>query len=1071
MKNIFQKATGRIRAGTAPSTNTTSNEDTRTDSANQEIMNRTTGSSTLSKEMQEKVDQLQGMFSDLSPFVITNTLKESNGDVERAVDSLLNLQAIESARNNARRDRSAPNTAHPEPPKNTYSLSSNVFSDGNNSDPMSGIAENSDPNAPAEDQLVHAARHQNMAKLKTLVESKSGAQITNPWTNALQNALNLTIATKNVEGMRLILRNGAKVDGPENTSQTRSPLGHAIHAAAAECAFVLLNEFRADPNKLSGPRSPLHMAVSSSMNTVVGMLLEKGADLNAIELDSGRTALHMAVATGSLDVVTLLLNSGLDITIKDYSGETAPHLAFRTAKSQRDLILLHLLLEKLRDIGGYDLQNSRTGDTLLHIAAHRSQNSSQMFELVLKFLPNPFLPNASGQSSLDIALLSPNDSVKALVLSYTETYPTVHAIEVARQQELEKLKKGQTENRPSSANSTNPSSHLGTFKPAEAAKGPLNSPKADGKRPASGSGMNLAHMLPLVANSMALQGEPNIQLGNPSHVSSNTSSGINFVPVAKNQDSNTKPIASPQAPKHNNVPQPTPSNNTNPFRNNSQDKVSPSSQQSPQKEVNLIDPFVVHTTNVPSSPSNISNPLMPALPSLAPTSLVSPPNSLTSNYASLPNYGSLPNPSSHYGSLPMDKSFEPAAESLRRASIKLDETPVMALLPVQDPDYLLVKKFKESLEGDLAEFEAEYESMEAASTDQIYKGDFTSSLTKINLPKNRYRNILPLEQTRVKLQALDNVESSDYINANYVKSELKGDRAYILTQGPLDSTAADFWRMVWEQGCSIIIMLSTFVEDGKSKVFPYFPVDDSEMDAGFFTVSLLEEKDDVQMITRKFCLKLRHNGEKKEIMHLQYVAWPDQGIPKDTRGFRKIIDDADSFNESNSSLIVHCSAGIGRSGVFCVVHSILTKLRALLAASFETTFSIQETLSRMRLDRIALVQNKEQYVFCCMALRDTLVEILDVISYKNENWFHRTLNPAKAAEKLNGKPPGHFLFSPSSQVGNLLLSRVGKDGKVVQEQIQITERGFIARNNVTHERLSDLVKEMGTGVLSRHVIA
>jgi len=289
-----------------------------------------------------------------------------------------------------------------------------------------------------------------------------------------------------------------------------------------------------------------------------------------------------------------------------------------------------------------------------------------------------------------------------------------------------------------------------------------------------------------------------------------------------------------------------------------------------------------------------------------------------------------------------------------------------------------------------------------------------------------------------------------------------------VTQGPLDSTTPDFWRMVWEQNVSIIVMLSTFVEDGKSKVFPYFPQDHNDMDAGFFVVSLQNIQDETQLILRQFSIKLRHTGETRFVSHLQYVAWPDQGLPKDTKGFRTIIDEADRLNNSNGPTVVHCSAGIGRSGVFCVVHSIITKLKALLCASFDTTFNIQETLIRMRMDRIALVQNKEQYVFCCLALRDTLEEYLRVLAYKNESWFHRTSNPAQAAQTLAKSAFGTFMFVPSTEPGCLALVFIsrGESNQLIpkKQEIFVSDGGFEINSEV-FPTLTSLVHSQPSALL------
>jgi len=804
------------------------------------------------KEHTAKQEQLQSMFSSLSLATINSTLIDSGGDLEVAIDSLLNLQEIQTSRTQSKA-RPATST------ENDYTPPGHVFkSDGR---PTSAVA--FIDTVPVDTQLLEAARESNVDKIKFFFGHVKPTQYANKdFSTLYQKCLMASIAAMSAESIDIFLHAGASPDGPNDTTQTLSPLGLSLQCSMPQVALSMLNTYKANPNKMNGPRAPLHMAVMASLNSVVAALIDRGANVNATELDSGRTALHMAISVTNLDLVQLLLASGINISTRDFTGETALHLAFRMAKTARDLIVLNLLMEHIKDDQSLiNSQNSRTGDTILHIAVARCNKTTSTVELVLKYQPNPHLSNAVGRTPVDVALESPNESVVALLISYADSYVAV------------------------------------------------------------------------------------IRSDEPPITPGSTSRKMTLMPVPEldSEDSNE------------------------------------STQQLP-------------TTTMLNSP---------------------------------------------------------------------------------DPDWVAVSQFRDRLERNMTQFEAEYEELEAGSTDQILNGDFSSSLTKINLPKNRYRNILPLERTRVRLLTLEGVDSSDYINANYVGADLRGERAYIVTQGPLDSTTPDFWRMVWEQNVSIIVMLSTFVEDGKSKVFPYFPQDHNDMDAGFFVITLQNIQDETQLILRQFSIKLRHTGETRFVSHLQYVAWPDQGLPKDTKGFRTIIDEADRLNLSNGPTVVHCSAGIGRSGVFCVVHSIITKLKALLCASFETTFHIQETLTRMRMDRIALVQNKEQYVFCCLAIRDTLEEYLRILAYKNESWFHRTSNPALAAQTLSKSAFGTFMFTPSNEPGCLALSFVsrGDNNELTTKKIDIyvSDAGF-EHNNETFANLTALVHSQPTMFLRPYAV-
>jgi len=816
------------------------------------------------REYAAKQEQLQSMFSNLNQLTISNTLVEANGDVDKAIDTLLNLQAIETARSQARNLRAQQQQQEQQQNKDIYTPPGQVFRES--SRPGSAVAFTD--NTPVETQLLEAARESNIDKIRHFFAVKNMQFAGKEFSALYQKCLMATITAGDLDATELFLQAGASPDGPSDTTQTSSPLGLALQCNHPEIAKMMIQKYKANPNKMNGPRSPLHVAVMSSLNGIVALLIERGANVNAEELDSGRTALHMAISIGNLDIVQLLLTHGINVSKRDFMGETAVHFAFRTAKSARDQILLNLIMEHIKDDQPMiNSQNSRSGDTILHIAVARCTKSTQSVELVLKCHPNPNVQNSVGKTALEMALESSNEAVVALIVSYADSW-----------------------------------------------------------------------------------------------------------------------VAPP-----------------------------------PGKEPTM-------------SPPNTSSPAT---------------QRKAHQYMPIADLG---------GKSDSENDGGEASQQL----------PGTVMLSTPDPDWLIVSQFKDRLERNMGQFETEYEELEAGSTDQILNGDFSSSLTKINLPKNRYRNILPLERTRVRLLNLEGIESSDYVNANYVGADLRGERAYIVTQGPLDSTTPDFWRMVWEQNVSIIVMLSTFVEDGKSKVFPYFPQDHNDMDAGFFVVSLQNIQDETQLILRQFSIKLRHTGETRFVSHLQYVAWPDQGLPKDTKGFRTIIDEADRLNNSNGPTVVHCSAGIGRSGVFCVVHSIITKLKALLCASFDTTFNIQETLIRMRMDRIALVQNKEQYVFCCLALRDTLEEYLRVLAYKNESWFHRTSNPAQAAQTLAKSAFGTFMFVPSTEPGCLALVFIsrGESNQLIpkKQEIFVSDGGFEINSEV-FPTLTSLVHSQPSALL------
>jgi len=272
--------------------------------------------------------------------------------------------------------------------------------------------------------------------------------------------------------------------------------------------------------------------------------------------------------------------------------------------------------------------------------------------------------------------------------------------------------------------------------------------------------------------------------------------------------------------------------------------------------------------------------------------------------------------------------------------------------------------------------------LETKTADASQNGDYSSANHDANKNKNRYQNVLPIESTRVLLKA-GSEEGSDYINANYVDGLIPGtEKCYIAAQGPTGSTLADFWRMVWEMNVSVILMLTKEVESMKKKCEHYSPDPGVPLDFDGMKV----EPDGTPMETEELAerdFKITFEGKERKVRQLQYLAWPDHGVPESTGAFLQLCKDADSWNKTHGPLVVHCSAGIGRTGTFCVVHSTLEKIRAEVAKDpqKEPTVNIIETILHLRKQRSSMVQTVEQYEFCYLAIN----EGVRVILKKNKN--------------------------------------------------------------------------------------
>ncbi|PRP77053.1 receptor-type tyrosine-protein phosphatase S [Planoprotostelium fungivorum] len=247
---------------------------------------------------------------------------------------------------------------------------------------------------------------------------------------------------------------------------------------------------------------------------------------------------------------------------------------------------------------------------------------------------------------------------------------------------------------------------------------------------------------------------------------------------------------------------------------------------------------------------------------------------------------------------------------------------------------------------------------------------YRSANVLTNKTKNRYSNVLPKEHTRVKLSPIPGEECSDYINGNYIGGLLPGtEQEYIATQGPLQTTFQDFWRMVWEQSSSVIVMLTKEIEDERLKCDRYWPEPDTPLVVGDFRIELLDVMEKEELTERTFSLTNEQSDETRKVYQFQFTAWPDHDLPTTQNPMEAFLDLAhkvDQLNNTHGPLIVHCSAGIGRSGTFCAVHSIIEKMRSDVKnnPSEVPKFNMIKTVMQMRASRSGMVQTKDQYKFC-----------------------------------------------------------------------------------------------------------
>ncbi|XP_015123570.1 tyrosine-protein phosphatase corkscrew isoform X2 [Diachasma alloeum] len=295
-----------------------------------------------------------------------------------------------------------------------------------------------------------------------------------------------------------------------------------------------------------------------------------------------------------------------------------------------------------------------------------------------------------------------------------------------------------------------------------------------------------------------------------------------------------------------------------------------------------------------------------------------------------------------------------------------------------------------------AGFWEEFESLQQLECRHLFSRK--EGLRPENRAKNRYKNILPFDHTRVKLKDVDpNVAGADYINANYIKNEegegsctgitASGDtcifnKCYIATQGCLPNTVQDFWHMVYQENIQVIVMTTKEMERGKNKCARYWPEEGEVSEyGGEWKVRALARTSTADYTLREFLLQGNkpNFGEPRRIYHYHFQAWPDHGVPSDPGCVLNFLHDVNARQESIAAalsssgqslssvgpILVHCSAGIGRTGTFIVIDMILDQIKR---HGLDCEIDIQRTIQRVRSQRSGMVQTEAQYKFVYLAV-------------------------------------------------------------------------------------------------------
>ncbi|KAK5984834.1 Protein-tyrosine phosphatase [Trichostrongylus colubriformis] len=289
----------------------------------------------------------------------------------------------------------------------------------------------------------------------------------------------------------------------------------------------------------------------------------------------------------------------------------------------------------------------------------------------------------------------------------------------------------------------------------------------------------------------------------------------------------------------------------------------------------------------------------------------------------------------------------------------------------------LSEGYEQTQRGGTRAWEETFMKMHADSYREVEGRGLTTKIAKnlLNMERNRYVDVLPFDQCRIKLGSSTD-EDESYINASPVSIK-EAHRNYILAQGPLENTCNDFWQMVWEQKVPAVIMLNKVMESGRHKCALYFPSkNERKVEFDDFTAELENEKQHHNFVVRWIYLKRKDEGDasRRKILHVQYTEWPDFGVPASTKCFLDMLayikgQNVLSVSDDDPPCVVHCSAGIGRSGTFIIVDGVLRMIELGMA---ESDISLNKLLVDLRCQRFGLIQTPQQLMFSWHAIVDAL---------------------------------------------------------------------------------------------------
>ncbi|XP_062021947.1 protein-tyrosine-phosphatase PTP1 isoform X2 [Rosa rugosa] len=276
------------------------------------------------------------------------------------------------------------------------------------------------------------------------------------------------------------------------------------------------------------------------------------------------------------------------------------------------------------------------------------------------------------------------------------------------------------------------------------------------------------------------------------------------------------------------------------------------------------------------------------------------------------------------------------------------------------------------------------------------KRSCTVALDPVNVTKNRYTDVLPFDQNRVVLKSCKDYrpEARGYINASYISAcSSESISRFIATQGPLPHTYEDFWEMVLENHCPVVVMLTRLVDYYKMvKCGDYFQAEDGPREFGNITIATKWTRTTgTSLVLRLLEVSSKELEEPPmSVLHIQYPEWPDHGVPTDTIAVREILKTIYQVPPNLGPIVVHCSAGIGRTGTYCTIHNTIQRI----LSGDMSALDLANTITTFRTERIGMVQTLEQYFFCYSAIIDELEDLM------------ADLNGERSSKEVNNSKPG-----------------------------------------------------------------